>query len=144
MNTLHRREALLLIASGATTVAGCNTSRVSETVSQAVAEASAESLENSRIGLKGFQIIAFAVGKRIIQLPHPAIRILGVALISTATATFLAIEYLDDELNRRRTREALSQQERSTIESDLAVKFMTQNGLEELVVLGPNQYESAT
>ncbi|MGI9470358.1 MAG: hypothetical protein ACR2NZ_02420 [Rubripirellula sp.] len=144
MNKLRRREAMFLMAGGTVAIAGCGTSSVSETVSQTVAEASTESLQNTRIGLRGFQIVAFTVGKRVVQLPHPAIRILGIALVSTATVTFLAIEYLDEELSKRRIREELTQQERSEIESGLAVAFKTENGFEETVALGPNQYESAS
>lgn len=144
MNKMRRREAILWMTGGAAAIAGCTPSDVSETVSQTVAEASTESLESTRIGLRGFQIVAFTVGKRVVQLPHPAVRILGIALVSTATVAFLAIEYLDDELSKRRIREELSQQERASIESALSVTFTTENGFEEQVALGPNQYESTT
>jgi hypothetical protein len=54
----------------------------------------------------------------------------------------LAIEYLDDELKRRKIRQELSEEERASIEARLAVVFTTENGLEEQVQLGPNRYES--
>ena len=81
------------------------------------------------------------VGKRLVQLPHPAVRILGVALLTSGAATYLVIEYLSVELNKRSVREALAEEERVTIESALAVEFVTENGLNETVALGPNQYE---
>ena len=72
----------------------------------------------------------------------PAVRILGVALLTSGLVTFLVIEYLDEELRRRSVREALEDQERTAIESQLAVEFITENGFKESVALGPNQYEA--
>ena len=111
-------------------------------VSDAVEELPTDTIERVQVSLRGFQLIAFMVGKRVVRLPHPAVRILGVAIVSSALISQLAIEYLDDELVRRETREQLTGDERSRIESQLAVVFKTLNGLEESVALGPNRYES--
>ena len=137
MSKLQRRQAILAMAASATTLCGCG----SDSVDDAVADLSTPTLENARVGLRGFQIVAFMVGKRLVQLPHPAVRILGVALLTSGAATYLVIEYLSVELNKRSVREALEEQELAAIESALAVEFVTENGFTESVALGPNQYE---
>ena len=138
---IRRREALVVLT-GVLCVPGCNRNPVSTAVTDAVQEIPTETLESVHVGLRGFQLVAFIVGKRVVRLPHPAVRILGVALVSTALVSLLAIEYLDDELKRRQIREDLSEEERSSIEAQLAVVFTTENGLDEQVQLGPNRYES--
>ena len=110
-------------------------------VTDAVEDVPTDTLENVQVSLRGFQLVAFLVGKRVVRLPHPAVRILGIAIVSTALVSQIAIEYLDDELKRRRFREELSEEERAAIEAELAVTFTTENGLDEQVQLGPNQYE---
>lgn len=138
---IRRREALVVLT-GLVCVSGCGGNSVSTAVTDAVEKVPTETLESVHVGLRGFQLVAFIVGKRVVRLPHPAVRILGVALVSTALVSLLAIEYLDDELKRRQIREELSEQERSSIEAKLAVVFKTENGLDEQVQLGPNRYES--
>ena len=138
MTKIQRRQAIIAIAASAAAAGGCSSSIVDETV----AETSTPTLENTRVGLRGFQIVAFTVGKRLVQLPPPAVRILGVALLTSGLATFLVIEYLDIELKKRSLRELLVTEELTAIESDLAVVFTTENGLTESVALGPNQYET--
>lgn len=137
MNRIQRRQAILAIAATSIAAGGCERQKIDQTI----AETSTETLENTRVGLRGFQIIAFTVGRRIVYLPHPAVRILGVALVTSGVVTFLLIEYLDVELKRRSMREALAQREIALIESQVAVNFTTENGLTESVALGPNQYE---
>ena len=114
----------------------------SSAVADAVEEVPTETIQSVQVSLRGFQLVAFMVGKRVVRLPHPAVRILGIVLVSTALVSQLAIEYLDDELKRREIREELSEEERASIEAQLAVVFTTENGLEEQVQLGPNRYES--
>ncbi len=121
---------------------GCSGEPVSTAVTDVVEEVPTETLESFHVGLRGFQLVAFMVGKRVVRLPHPAVRILGAALVSTALVSLLAIEYLDDELKRRQIREELSEDERSSIEAQLTVVFRTENGLDEQIQLGPNRYES--
>jgi len=139
MDKLQRRQALMVMMSAPVVVSGCSRDEIAE----ATSEVPTDVLENTRIGLRGFQIIAFTVGQRIVYLPHPAVRILGVALLVSGAATFLVVEYLDVELKRRNYREGLSDEERIALESELAVEFQTENGLTETVALGPNQYEEA-
>ena len=142
---MQRRELLMMLAGTGCLVSGCNGDPIemaSERVSDAVEELPTDTIERVQVSLRGFQLIAFMVGKRVVRLPHPAVRILGVAIVSSALISQLAIEYLDDELVRRETREQLTGDERSRIESQLAVVFKTQNGLEESVALGPTRYES--
>ena len=141
---IRRRELLAALTTGVLCVPGCSGDSVTTAVTDAVEEIPTETLENAHVGLRGFQLVAFMVGKRVVRLPHPAIRILGVALVSTALVSLLAIEYLDDELKRRQIREELSEEERSSLEAQLAAVFMTENGLEERVQLGPNRYESGS
>ena len=142
---MQRRELLMMLAGTGCLVSGCNGDPIemtSERVSDAVEELPTDTIERVQVSLRGFQLIAFMVGKRVVRLPHPAVRILGIAIVSSALISQLAIEYLDDELVRRETREQLTGDERSRIESQLAVVFTTQNGLEESVALGPTRYES--
>jgi hypothetical protein len=142
---IQRREALVLLAGTAFCAPGCSGDPVetaSSAVADAVEEVSTETIQSVQVSLRGFQLVAFMVGKRVVRLPHPAVRILGIALVSTALVSQLAIEYLDDELKRREIREELSEEERASIEARLAVVFTTENGLEEQVQLGPNRYES--
>ncbi len=138
--SIRRREALVVLT-GMLCVPGCSGDSVSTAVSDAVEDVPTETLKSVHVGLRGFQLVAFMVGKRVVRLPHPAVRILGVALVSTALVSLLAIEYLDDELKRRQIREELSEDERSSIEAQLAVVFTTENGLDEQVQLEPNRYE---
>jgi len=138
---IQRREAFVVLT-GMLCVPGCTGDPVSTAVSDAVEEVPTETLESVHVGLRGFQLVAFMVGKRVVRLPHPAVRILGVALVSTALVSLVAIEYLDDELKRRQVREELTEDERSSIEAQLAVVFTTENGLDEQVQLEPNRYES--
>lgn len=138
---IRRREALIVLA-GMLCVPGCSGDPVSTAVTEAVEDIPTETLESVHVGLRGFQLVTLMVGKRVVRLPHPAVRILGVALVSMALLSLLAIEYLDDELKRRQIREELSEGERSSIEAQLAVVFTTENGLDEQVQLGPNRYES--
>ena len=138
MTRIQRREAIAALAASTLAVAaGCDSGRIEE----AIDNTPTETLENTRLSLRGFQIVAFTVGRRVVHLPHPAVRILGVALLTSGVATFLIVEYLDVELKRRSLREALEQDERARLESNLAVEFATENGLTESVALGPNQYE---
>ncbi len=137
MSKLQRRDAMIAIAASTLSVGGCG----SDAVDDAVADLSTPTLENARVGLRGFQIVAFMAGRRMVVLPNPAVRILGVALLTSGAVTYLVIEYLSVELNKRSVREALEEQERAEIESALAVEFVTENGFKESVPLGPNQYE---
>ena len=142
---IQRREALVLLAGTAFCAPGCSGDPVgtaSSAVADAVEEVPTETIQSVQVSLRGFQLVAFLVGKRVVRLPHPAVRILGIALVSTALVSQLAIEYLDDELKRREILEELSEEERASIEARLAVVFTTENGLEEQVQLGPNRYES--
>ena len=135
----RNRRVFLASSIAAVTVAGCERDVLQETV----AEAPTESLETARVSLRGFQIVAFTVGRRVVMMPTPAVRILGVVLLISGAATFLIVEYLDTELRRRTTREELSASERASIESDQSVAFKTDNGLQEAVVIGPNRYENS-
>lgn len=142
MNKMQRRDAIIAMAASSLAVSSVSsTGCSSELVDQRVAEMPTETLAESQIALRGFQIVAFMVGKRLVTLPHPAVRVLGVALLTSGAVTFLVVEYLDIELKKRRVREAIDEQERIAIESELAVEFQTENGFTEKVALGPNQYE---
>ncbi|MGB0596873.1 MAG: hypothetical protein ACPGLY_09290 [Rubripirellula sp.] len=119
---------------------GCSRDEVSE----ATEEMPTAVLQNTRIGLRGFQLVSMTVGQRIIFLPTPGVRVLGVALLVSGLVTFLVVEYLDVELKRRMVKEELSDTERIAAESSLGIEFQTDNGLKEFVALGPNQYEEVS
>ena len=90
--------------------------------------------------MKGFALVSFAVGPRIVSLPAPGVRVVAVFLIVSGVATKIAVQYLDVQLRKRYVEEALTEEETRAIESDLAVKFQTENGDTETVQLGANQY----
>jgi hypothetical protein len=125
--------------------AGCGSDAVDEAVSSTVADAVADvdtaTLEEGMVALRGFEIVAWEVGKRVIWLPVPAIRIIGVSLIVSAGVTKLVIRYLDVELKRRESEEILTSDEVVELESAQKVSFQLENGYSEDVVLGANQYE---
>lgn len=145
MDRTHRRNFLLCVAAGIPVAAGCNTSEISDTVSATVEDVTedidTETLEEGMVALRGFEIVAWEIGKRVIWLPVPAVRIIGVSLIVSAGAAKLAITYLDIELNRREVKESLMDEELVELESGQAVKFQLHNGYSEEVPLGPNRYE---
>ena len=125
--------------------AGCGSDAVDEAVSSTVADAVADvdtaTLEEGMVALRGFEIVAWEIGKRVIWLPVPAIRIIGVSLIVSAGVTKLVIRYLDVELKRRESEEILTSDEVVELESAQKVSFQLENGYSEDVVLGANQYE---
>lgn len=141
MRPVSRRRVLLAVAAPTVTlplVSGCG----SDTVKETIAEADTQTLEQSKVALRGFAIVTYIVGARVVTLPTPGVRILGVALVITSIATKLAIEYLDVELKKRYVAEELSEEEARAIESDLHVVFQLENGDSEKVPLGENRYES--
>ncbi len=105
-----------------------------------VEKVSTPTIQGSKIALRGYQIVAAKVGDRLIRLPHPGVRILAVVLIISAIATELVIEYLDDELQRREVREAITEEEKILIEGRRSVVFITEKGQEKKVSLGDNRY----
>jgi hypothetical protein len=147
---MHRsdRRVFLISAAAAASLplaAGCDADKVDEavsgTVQNAAAEIDTETLEEGMVALRGFEIVAWEVGKRVVWLPVPAIRIIGVSLIVSAGVTKLVIRYLDIELKRRDSEEILSSEEVVELESQQKVSFRLENGYSEDVALGPNEYE---
>lgn len=138
MQSIHRRRMLIAAVAAAPALAGCD----SDTVQEAIDNAETETLETGSLALRGFAIVAYVVGTRVVTLPTPGVRILGVALIITSLTTKLAIEYLDVELNKRYVVEEVNESEQRQIEADLMVTFQLENDTSETVPLGPNQYES--
>ncbi len=129
---------MLIAVAAAPVLAGCD----ADAVQDAIDSAETDTLETGSLALRGFAIVAYVVGTRVVTLPTPGVRILGVVLIITSLTTKLAIEYLDVELKKRYVAEELDPSEQRQIESDLAVTFQLENGQTESVPLGPNQYES--
>ena len=92
---MQRRELLMMLAGTGCLVSGCNGDPIemaSERVSDAVEELPTDTIERVQVSLRGFQLIAFMVGKRVVRLPYPAVRILGIAIVSSALISQLAIE----------------------------------------------------
>ena len=137
MQPIHRRR-MLIMAATVPVVAGCER----ETVDETIAATETEMLEQGTVVLRGFAIVAYVVGARVVMLPTPGVRILGIALIISSVATKLAVEYLDIELKKRYIAENLEESEARQLESDLAVTFQLENGETEQVPLGANRYES--
>ena len=138
MQSINRRRMLIAVAAAAPGLAGCDT----DSVQEAIDSAETDTLETGSLALRGFAIVAYVVGTRVVTLPTPGVRILGVFLIITSLTTKLAIEYLDVELKKRYVAKELDESEQRQVESDLAVTFQLENGQTESVPLGPNQYES--
>lgn len=134
-----RRTFIAGIAGLSAAASGCGKSPT-----DVVKDATESEIQYTKIGLRGYQIVAAKVGEKLIKFPHPAIRVLVVALLITAVASGLVIEYLDDELLRRQIREALSDEQRMQIERHRAVTFVTENGQEENVPLGENCYSESS
>ncbi len=138
--TRTNRRGLLLFAGGLGLAAGCSGQNPTELTQQAVESLDTDTLENGKLVLRGFALVSYMVGTRVVFLPTPAVRILGVALIFSSVATKLAIEYLDDELTRRHHTVEVSGDEVKAIETSAEVRFQTEHGETETVRLGPNQY----
>ncbi len=142
MKRMNRRNMLLSAAAISVPVAvGCSKSDVSDAVEGAAEGIETESLEETAVVLRGFQIISWEIGKRVIFLPIPAVRIIGVTLVVSAGVAKIAIEFLDIELTRRKVVEELSSEELIEVESDPQIQFKLENGDTESVSLGPRQYE---
>lgn len=124
--------------------AGCSKSNVPEAVAEAVdnklQEASTEQLRQAKVVLHGYAIVSMVIGKRLVFLPKPGMRILAVLIIATSVAASLSIEYIDDELIRRKFDENLTPEERSQIESSGSVTFQTESGATEDVRISPTVY----
>ena len=141
MYRTNRRTLLLSAAAASLPVAGCHSEAVSDAVAEAVEDIPAERIEEGIVALRGFEIVAWEVGKRVVFLPHPAIRIIGVSLLVSAGVAKLLIEYLDVELVRQKHEEDLQNEEVVELESQQSVTFKLENGYTEDVPLGPKTYQ---
>ena len=149
-----RRLFLLSVAGGSlATAAGCNTDAtvdldefkrlkgdLDRTIDEKLDEYSTERLAQYRTYLAGYALVSLTVAGRLVTLPHPAARIVRVALVVTGSAAKLAVDYLDIELQQRRYVETLDDDERAAIEQVGGVTFTTDNGTEETVYLAPTEY----
>ena len=132
----------LLLTAGALAVpatVGC----APEDVQKTVENLETETLENAAMALKGYVIVSFMIGPKVVTLPAPGVRVLAVFLVVSGLASKLAIEYLDVELRKRYVEEAVTEEQMKSIEADLAVNFQLKNGDVESVPLGPNQYDES-
>lgn len=141
MDRTDRRKFMLAAVAVGIPVAGCDSETVSDVVTDVTAEVETETLADGMVALRGFEIVAWEIGKRVIWLPVPAVRIIGVSLIITAGAAKLAITYLDVELKRREAVETLLDEEVVDLESSQSVTFKLDNGYSEEFSLGPSKYE---
>ena len=155
MNPTTNRRQLLLIGSAtvAATTVGCGSSAttkpivevvddVATEVQDAVSEADTRDLKRYKLALRGYQIVSFSIASRVVFLPYPGMRIVSVAIVATSVAAKLAVEYIDDELIQRKIEEAISDSERSAVESDGYVEFETESGLTEQTQLAPTLYDA--
>lgn len=130
MQNLNRRY--LLITSGLAAISvGCDRSIVetaSTTLDASVDQMPTPDVKNAKLALGGYAIVAIFAGKRLVMLPHPAVRILGATLIATSFGARLLVTYLDEELEERSIQEELAEQERSKIEADGYVEYETADG----------------
>lgn len=138
MSEPNRRIFFVLAASSvAITGTGCS----KEDIDKKVAETSTGNLETAKVLLHGYQLVSMKIGNRIVGLSPSAIRILGVLIIASSIAAKLSVEYIDDELIRRKIEEELSGEERQKIEMDGTVAFQTESGVTEAVRIGLTVYE---
>ena len=130
-----RRRFFVGIAGATIVVSGCDKSpsEIVETSPKIV-------VQGTKLALRGYQIVAMYVGEKLVRLPHLAVRIVGVFLVTTSLGTELVVDYLDDELQKREIRESITEQQKISIEERRSVKFILDNGQEESVRLGDNQY----
>jgi hypothetical protein len=131
-----RRSFIAGVAGTSVVASGC-----SKDPTEVIKAAPTPVVQHTKIGLRGYQIVAAKAGEKLIKFPHPVVRVLAVALVITAVASELVIEYLDDELQSRQIREALSEEQRMEVERQRSVTFVTANGQEEKVPLGDNRYD---
>ncbi len=155
VSKLGRRHFLACVSTSLAVTAGCSQELSSTSPSPSSSQPAGqldeslidtvepETLQRTKLALRGYEIVSMKVGSRLVFLSNPALRILGVVLISSSVAAKLAVDYIDDELIRRRIEEEVSTSERSAIESQHAVEFQTGSGTIENVYLGPTQYANA-
>lgn len=74
---------------------------------------------------RGFALTGLMIGERLVQFPHPVIRIIAVTLVvgSAITMTILSMEYRPEEFSIR-----LTSEESSKIDSDSFVNLVREDG----------------
>ena len=144
MSLLERRRFLLLAGGSLAITSGCgNRGEVPDAIGMIddkIASADTDELRHTRLALRGYELVSYTLGSRVLFLPYPGMRILSVAIIASGIVAKLAIEYIDEELIRRHIEEELSPDDRAKVESDGYVAFTTQSGVTEKAFLAPTQY----
>ena len=150
MKNLTRRQAIAL-TSLAGCIAGCDNSlhldsardaaqAANQKAEELVDATETEDLKSYKLALRGYEIVSMVVAGRLILLPYPGMRILSVVIMASSATAKLAVQYIDDELIQRAVEEAISDQERTQLESDNFVAFKTESGLTETMYLSPTVY----
>ena len=149
---MQRRHFLSFSAfAAAASVTGCDSGNVTEPIAasvervatevdEVVDETSTEDLERYRVALRGYEIVSGMIGPRVFFLPYPGMRILSVVIVATTVSAKLAVKYIDTELIQRQFEEELTDEELSLVEADGYVRFETESGVSETVMLGPSEY----
>lgn len=140
-----RRKILAGAGLAFLTTAGCDklsdsAAQVDEAVREQVESTSTQTLQITKVALKGYELVSFAVAKRVISLPVPGVRIIAATLVVTAVGAHLAVDYIDEELIVRKYKEKLSPEEQTVVETKGQISFQTASGNEETVYLAPTEY----
>ncbi len=133
-----RRRFIVAMAGTSLAANGCG-----ESPTEVVKTAPTPVVQGTKIALRGYQIVAMYVGEKLVRLPHTAVRVLGVCLVISSFGAELVVDYLDDELQQRQFREVLTEEQKITIEGKRSVKLVLENGQQESVPLGDNQYSKS-
>lgn len=143
MTTIERRRFLLFSGLSAAALSGCskdNPLPSVATVDEAIANADTDELKHTKLALRGYELVSYTLGSRLLFLPYPGMRILSVVVIASGIVAKLAIEYIDDELIRRQVEEELTGEVRAQLEANGYVEFKTASGITEKVYLAPAEY----
>ena len=141
---MRRRQFFLVSGVGLVAASGCGSSDpITDTVvavDEAIATAETDDLRSAKLALRGYQLVSFTLGPRVMFLPYPGMRILSVVIVASGLVAKLVVDYIDDELIRRQIEEELAGEVRAQLEADGFVQFKTESGVSEKVYLGPTVY----
>ena len=141
---MRRRQFFLMSGVSLAAASGCGSGNpITETVvavDDAIATADTADLRSAKLALRGYQLVSFTLGPRVMFLPYPGMRILSVAIVASGLVAKLVVDYIDDELIRRQIEEELTSEVRAQLEADGFVQFKTESGVSEKAYLGPTVY----
>jgi len=104
---------------------------------QAQADAIAAKAVAAAPAIDAVALVGIFVGKRLVDLPHPALRILGIVLV---VGSELAITFLDYAKQSHEFRTKISIEESHQFQDTRKLAFRRQNGTTEEQPIGKEEY----